>query len=181
MIWAYRAFSSKMHLLFAHHSRRRNKSSVTASMFRDGCTLLSIMPREDEHYRRSKQCGIDAVRFDQEICIRRILLCTIFFSQPFAWSKARSDLCARCPFPSACFGLLNNKLNIPTPLELVGKNRFANLNVLINPGNASTRLGQKSWSPAYKISRCVCVNIKSATLKFFILRIRTEKIKLISE
>lgn len=68
-----------MHLLFDHHSRRRNKSSVTASMFRDGCTLLFIMPREDEHYRRSKQCSIDAVRFDQEICVRRILLCMIFF------------------------------------------------------------------------------------------------------
>lgn len=143
-------------LLFDRHSRRRNKSSVTASMFRDGeCTLLFLVPRRDEHYRRSKQCGIDAVHFDREIRVRRILLCAIvFFSQPFAWSKARSDLCARYPFPDACFGLLE-QAKYPFLLKLAEKNRFANLNVLINPENSSTRFGQKSWSPVYKISKCI--------------------------
>jgi len=29
-----------------------------------------------------------------------------FFSQAFAWSKARSDLCTHYLFPGACFGLL---------------------------------------------------------------------------
>jgi len=69
-------------LLFDCHLRRRNKSSVIASMFRDGeCTLLSILPRGDEHYRRSKQCGIDAIHFDREIRVRHILLCaTVFFT-----------------------------------------------------------------------------------------------------
>lgn len=102
-------FLPRCFIIWSPLARRCNKSSVTTPMFRNGeCTLLSIVPRGDEHYRRSKQCGIVAVHFDQEIRARRILLCAIvfFFSQSFAWSKARSDLCARYPFPGACFGLL---------------------------------------------------------------------------
>lgn len=127
--------------LITHGVARRNKSSVTTSMFRDGeCTLLSTVPRGDEHYRHSNAVSTLSTSIERYAsdasCYARVFPFFFLIFIVFRMVEGKiGSMRARYQFPGACFGLLK-QAKYPFLLKLVEKNSLREfLNVLIKLGN----------------------------------------------